>query len=92
MAERVKDFPKTPRLTRYPWHQWMDGSVWKLEQGVDFEGSLKTMRATVVAHARRHDVAVRTQVERDFDEPGSPERWLYVRFDPDRPFGRRSRR
>jgi hypothetical protein len=87
VADRVKEWPTTPRLTRYPWHEWMDGSLWRLEHGVDFEGSFKNMRATIATHAKRHDIAVKTKVERDMAKPGSPERWFYVQFYPGRPYG-----
>jgi hypothetical protein len=91
VAERLKDWPTTPRVRRYPWHEWMDGSPWRLEPGVDFTGTFKNMRATIVNHAKRNDIAVRTKVERDMSRPERPERWLYLQFFPGRPFASRRR-
>lgn len=27
----------SPKGAVYPWHEWFDGSIWRIEQGVDFD-------------------------------------------------------
>ena len=43
MAERT-DIKELSKASKYPWGDWLDGSVWRLRQGDDFE-SLNTFRA-----------------------------------------------
>lgn len=82
MAELVDSLPAAGRRSGYPWHEWLDGRVWRLERGVDFEGTMQGMRSTVRQAGRRMGVLVKTRVERDHDKPGKPERWLYVQAFP----------
>lgn len=77
MAEVVKEMPRL-RHAAYPWDRWFDGRTWRLEQGVDFDTSVRTMRSTVMASASRRGIRVKTALERDDSKPGKPARWLYV--------------
>lgn len=36
------------RVSKYPWHRWLDGRVWQLKMGEDFECKLGTFRSLVV--------------------------------------------
>jgi hypothetical protein len=37
LARKLKEFPGGPTRGRYPWDQWLDGSVWLLRKGEDYE-------------------------------------------------------
>lgn len=65
MAERLSsyDFSKRKRATKYPWDEWLDGSVWRITQGVDFTLSLRAMQSSVIIAARRVGRCVTTRVE-----------------------------
>jgi hypothetical protein len=44
MASQLNDFSiepykPQPRPFKYPWDKWLDGQVWRIEQGIDFPGS-----------------------------------------------------
>ena len=55
--------PKTPRPETYPWADWLNGMVWKLEHGVDFGGKdPNVFRNTVAAAASRHGLKSRTSL------------------------------
>lgn len=79
MAEVVEDFtftrPSSNRPEQYPWSEWLDGRVWKLEYGVDFEGAdPNVFRNTVAAAAKRRGLSVRTSLHGEEDGP----RFLYI--------------
>jgi hypothetical protein len=63
MARRVDGFQKqrseTPR--RYPWPEWGDGSVWEIQQGVDYDIPTENMRVNLHERARRFAMVVRTE-------------------------------
>jgi hypothetical protein len=49
---------------KYPWDEWMDGSCWLLNAGVDYTTATRVFQATVFKHAERHGYTVSTkQVE-----------------------------
>lgn len=39
MATRLEGFPEKAKHgnLRYPWDEWLDGGVWRLEKGTDFQ-------------------------------------------------------
>lgn len=86
MAQELETFPKTSRKTRYPWHDWTNGRPWRLEASRDFAVSPRGMRSTVITYASRHDLAVRTAIERDLKQDGQPERWVILQFFPERSY------
>lgn len=51
MARKVDAFP--PENRRYPWDEWLDGSVWELARGEDYESSASVVIAARVAAAIR---------------------------------------
>ena len=55
MARKLEAFPETPFRSnaRYPWDEWLDGSVWELIQGEDYTTKSKSMRTTAQAVARQ---------------------------------------
>lgn len=60
MARRLKKWPKkytsyarkTQIRDRYPWDEWMDGSIWEAKRGEDFVTSIRQFQTTL--HARVH--------------------------------------
>jgi hypothetical protein len=62
MAQRITAFPITdgPVRRRYPWDDWLDGSVWKLQAGVDFDADVDQFRNRCYTMAARRELSVRT--------------------------------
>lgn len=50
---------------RYPWTEWMDGSKWQIEQGIDFSADVPPNNFVNAMHAkaRKKGMKVRTHVE-----------------------------
>ena len=48
---------------RYPWTDWLNGSLWKLEHGVDFGISTRSFVSAVHHAARESNMRVRTKTE-----------------------------
>lgn len=63
MAKRVDRFMKdrgdAPR--RYPWSAWMDGSIWEIRQGDDYDVATENMRVNLHERARNYGQVVRTE-------------------------------
>ena len=85
MADRIEHFPaeQRPPTRRYPWHEWADGSVWKLVRGEDFDQEVDQFRNRLYPQAARRNMKVRSakRVERPAD---GPEREILIIefFDP----------
>lgn len=66
MGERIGDFDfkyTRGRKNKYPWHEWTDGSVWRITQGVDFTCSLQTMSQSLYHRAVRFPFTVQVHKE-----------------------------
>ena len=67
MARRLKDdynFGGTRgRHDLYPWDEWLDGSVWRIRRGEDFEVSIVAIRSAVHQAAARRGHKVETATE-----------------------------
>lgn len=64
MAKRVKAFKNsdtdtTPR--RYPWVEWMDGSIWEIRQGEDYDVPTENMRVNLHERGKRYAHVVKTE-------------------------------
>lgn len=63
MATQVEHMPgvggRTP-VASYPWDEWLDGSKWRLEKGVDYKVATTAMRAYVYRAAKARGVEVET--------------------------------
>jgi hypothetical protein len=60
MAERVATMPAARpfvRESKYPWEEWLDGSIWKLTPGFDFSKQ-GTMRSLVGQRAKKMGLKV----------------------------------
>ena len=51
---------------RYPWHRWLNGSMWLLVQGEDFDGETEDdtnkFRRYLLAYAQNHNIRVKTKI------------------------------
>ncbi len=63
MASKMNEFPKTRGGKRlYPWKEWLNGDVWRLTPGTDFDASSESFRNTALASASRYGKRLRTAV------------------------------
>lgn len=65
MAHRLPsyDFPTGGPVSKYPWDEWLDGSVWRLIGGRDFQVPADNFRRHVCTTAKRRGLEVRTTVQ-----------------------------
>jgi hypothetical protein len=61
------EFKKGGGRSSYDWDTILDGSIYKLKAGEDFETSAESFRSTANTAAKRLGGKVRTSVERDKD-------------------------
>lgn len=52
VAERIESLQPVARQRLYPWSNWLDGSVWRIRRGTDFEVSGASMAAMVRLRAQ----------------------------------------
>lgn len=76
MAQRVEAFPELTQ-SRYPWGEWLDGSVWELVIGDDFKGKPSTFRSVALAQAKKRGGRVRTRFIRG--QNGASDR-MYIQY------------
>lgn len=60
MARRLEGFPAATGA-RYPWDEWLDGSVWELIRGSDFQSKTPTFRANAQLQAKKRGGRARTK-------------------------------
>lgn len=65
MAEVVSAFPKTAVGSKYPWSEWMNGQVWKLTKGIDFNCTVESF--TTGCHYAAKVSGKRAKTRRDGD-------------------------
>lgn len=64
----VPSFPEAPLgLGRYPWEEWLDGGIWKLKQGEDFQAKLQTFRSNAGTQAKKRGGKLRTRTLKEED-------------------------
>jgi hypothetical protein len=68
MAKQLDEFPRQKRRGKYPWEEWLNGHVWLLRKGEDYETSSSSMRAIAASAAKSAGKRLRTQVSRDDDD------------------------
>lgn len=68
MAEKLDNyqFSRHPHASKYPWDEWLDGSVWKLTKGEDFDVEPDSMTVTIYTTAKKRGHKVRTSKGPDF--------------------------
>jgi len=47
---------------RYPWDKWLDGQVWELKRGVDFDTTLESFVGTARKAARARKMRLATSL------------------------------
>jgi hypothetical protein len=69
MAQTLPKFPEPHAspggVGKYPWRGpegWLNGQVWKITQGEDFELEPENMRMVVIARGHREGLRLRTAV------------------------------
>lgn len=62
MAETIPSFDFQTGSSKYPWHEWLDGRIWKLTYKVDFTTTPVSFVETCRAAARRNGNNLRTSV------------------------------
>ena len=67
MSTILNSFPATTggAPPKYPWTEWLDGRIWKLAQGSDFDCTISSFRVMVHKAARARDLKVRTVFDGD---------------------------
>ena len=66
----------------YPWDEWLDGKTRRFEQGIDFQTSPESFRASFARTASRAGLKVRTNVEPTGD-PDKPHVVYAQAYEPD---------
>ena len=66
MARKLDQFPLSA-AARYPWDEYMDGSVWELIRGEDFQCSVRSIQGAARAQANRRRGTVRMRTRRSND-------------------------
>lgn len=83
MAEIINEAPfawPTPSGHSYPWDEWLNGNLWRLQQGVDFAEGVAVIRrkAYNAAKARGGVAHTKTRVE---EVDGAQVVAFYIQFE-----------
>lgn len=66
MAKVITELPKKAggigREPKYPYDTWLDGQIWQLDVGDDFEGKPQSMRANINNAAKKKGLKVRSRI------------------------------
>lgn len=63
MAKIVKETSLKYRMRPYyPWHEWVDGNVWEIEQDKDFDVDPRTFQVAAYNWANRHGFKAATRL------------------------------
>ena len=68
MAEKLDDYDFSSKNTgrsRYPFDEWLDGSIWKLKQGEDFSSERSSMRTRLHTEATKRGLKVSVSMRED---------------------------
>lgn len=55
-------FPDGRGEEKYPWKEWLNGGVWHVKQGEDFDVDIASMRSCIYMAAKRHGKKVKTHI------------------------------
>jgi hypothetical protein len=61
MPKTLENFPALP-TQRYPWDELMNGQVWQLTRGEDYDAKTSTLVANARAQAKRRGGTLRTRI------------------------------
>lgn len=59
------EFTKRGRSAGYPYDEWFDGRIWKLEEGTDFDCKPMSLRSALHAAARKRNLELSTSIVTD---------------------------
>jgi hypothetical protein len=81
MARRLDSFPdESPRSARrYPWSEWLDGSIWEICRGDDYDVTTENMRVNL--HVKANAIGIKVRTKKVHDEGG--EGLVFQFLDPD---------
>jgi hypothetical protein len=79
MPRVLDNFPALKGQTRYPWDEWLDGRVWALTVGEDFNAKVNTLKANAQLQAKKRGGRIRTRLLEDGDK-----QTLVIEFRPSR--------
>lgn len=65
MAKELEEFPGGPGKSKYPWHEWFNGSPWLLRRGEDYSTSTASFRAIAGRAAKQEGLKLRTRLIKD---------------------------
>lgn len=66
LLERLT-FPRRATEEKYPWSEWLDGHVWRLVPGEDFDVEMESFRSAAYMAAARKKVRVKTHIPKKKD-------------------------
>jgi hypothetical protein len=63
MAEQLAnfDFPKK----KYPWEEWLDGNIWRIKKGEDYDIDTENMRIMICNKGRGVGKKIESTIEDD---------------------------
>ena len=61
MARTIDAFPHRRATAKYPWDEWLDGRIWELKRGEDFQ-SLHSVRSSAYVRARDRGLWARVRI------------------------------
>lgn len=66
MARKIEQFPLAASV-RYPWDEYLDGSIWELVRGEDYTAKTQTFLGNARSRAKRLGGTLRTRALRKND-------------------------
>jgi hypothetical protein len=66
VAERIDNLtPFKGRKPIYPWHEWMNGTAWRIRRGEDFDVSAESMAQHIRNRARDRGLSAHARLTDD---------------------------
>lgn len=64
---KIERFDERKRITKekYDWAKLLDGSIWELQPGIDFECSPQTFQSCAHRAAKKRNLTVKTRIQKD---------------------------
>ena len=75
------EFAKRGRGPSYPYHEWFNGQIWKLEEYTDFTCKPTSLRSALYAAAQKRNLELSTNVGTDSDGLGYVIVQAHIKFD-----------
>tara|TARA_R100001163_G_scaffold34096_1_gene26349 strand:- start:830 stop:1099 length:270 start_codon:yes stop_codon:yes gene_type:complete len=61
------EFKRRGRGPSYPYHEWFNGQIWKLEEWTDFDCKPTSLRSAMYAAAQKRNLELSTNIGTDTD-------------------------